>query len=158
MKGTQIMMLEVEKIRILDSLNFLPMKLSAMPKAFNLTELKKGYYPYLFWLEEGFSYNGEWPDAYYYSPGTMFTEEHDEFYKWYLQQTGKVFNLKEEMVAYCRSDVDILKQSALRFRDIFMEQTGNSPYISITIASACQAAYRTNCLKENTIGVFPARG
>ena len=56
-------MLEVKKNRILDFLNFLPMKLSAMPKAFNLTELKKGYYPYLFWPEEGFEYKGDWPEA-----------------------------------------------------------------------------------------------
>ena len=45
MKEMQIMMLEVEKIRILDSLNFLPIKLSAMPKAFNMAELKKRILP-----------------------------------------------------------------------------------------------------------------
>ena len=43
------MYMEVAKglnIRVLDSLNFLPMKLAALPKAFGLTELRKGYFPY----------------------------------------------------------------------------------------------------------------
>ena len=93
------------------------MKLSAMPKAFHLTELKKGYYPHMFWPEEGFDYKGEWPEAKDYSPGTMFKEGQGEFYQWLQQQSGKSFNLKEEMVAYCKSDVDILKQPALRFHD-----------------------------------------
>lgn len=49
--GSKIMYLHVERglnIRILDSLNFLPMKLAAMPKAFGLHEMKKGYFPNFF--------------------------------------------------------------------------------------------------------------
>ena len=35
-------------IRVLDSLNFLPMPLAALPAAFGLKELKKGYFPHFF--------------------------------------------------------------------------------------------------------------
>ena len=35
-------------IRMLDSLNFLPMALSQLPKSFGLEELKKGYFPHLY--------------------------------------------------------------------------------------------------------------
>ena len=136
LRGTQIMMLQVEKIRILDSMNFLPMKLAALPKAFNLTELKKGYYPYMFWPEEGFDYEGEWPAAKYYNIDAMFDNDYDAFNEWYVQQVGKVFKLRDEMIAYCKSDVDILKHSVLKFRDLFTGITGMSPYTSITIASA----------------------
>ena len=42
--GSKIMYMTVERnlpIKVIDSLNFLPMKLSALPKAFGLEELKK---------------------------------------------------------------------------------------------------------------------
>ena len=35
-------------IRMLDSLIFLPMALSHLPKSFGLKELKKGYFPHLY--------------------------------------------------------------------------------------------------------------
>ncbi len=47
-KGRELMMLEYCGIRVLDSLNFLPMALADLPKAFGETELKKGYFPHKF--------------------------------------------------------------------------------------------------------------
>ena len=47
--GSKIMYMTVEKdlhIKVIDSLNFLPMKLAALPKVFGLTELKKGWFPF----------------------------------------------------------------------------------------------------------------
>ena len=44
--GSKIMFMKVGRglnIRILDSLNFLPMPLASLPKSFGLEELKKGY-------------------------------------------------------------------------------------------------------------------
>ncbi len=41
-KGCEVMALSACGIRVLDSLNFLPFPLSALPKAFNLKEMKKG--------------------------------------------------------------------------------------------------------------------
>ncbi|XP_035207967.1 uncharacterized protein LOC118182685 [Stegodyphus dumicola] len=38
-------------IRVIDSLNFLPMALAKLPGCFGLSELKKGYFPHLFQLE-----------------------------------------------------------------------------------------------------------
>ncbi|KFM64530.1 hypothetical protein X975_14604, partial [Stegodyphus mimosarum] len=35
-------------IRVIDSLNFLPMALAKLPGCFGLSELKKGYFPHLF--------------------------------------------------------------------------------------------------------------
>ena len=35
-------------IRILDSLNFLPLPLASLPKSFGLEELKKGYFPHFY--------------------------------------------------------------------------------------------------------------
>lgn len=41
-RGLGIMYLEVNAIKFKDSLNFLPMALSALPKAFDVAEMKKG--------------------------------------------------------------------------------------------------------------------
>jgi hypothetical protein len=35
-------------IRVIDSLNFLPMALAKLPACFGISELKKGYFPHLF--------------------------------------------------------------------------------------------------------------
>ena len=49
--GSKIMCMKVGRslnLRIIDSLNFLPMPLANFPKSFELTELKKGFFPHLF--------------------------------------------------------------------------------------------------------------
>ena len=48
---SKIMYMTVERglhMQVLDSLNFLPMKLADLPKAFGLTELKKGWFLHYF--------------------------------------------------------------------------------------------------------------
>jgi len=45
MDGTKILSMSVENFCLLDSLNFMPMRLKNMPKAFDLT-CKKRYYPH----------------------------------------------------------------------------------------------------------------
>ena len=53
--GSKIMYMKVGtglNIRLLDSLNFLPMPLGSLPKAFGLTELKKGFFPHLYNTQE----------------------------------------------------------------------------------------------------------
>jgi hypothetical protein len=49
---------------VIDSLNFLPIKLSAFPiKAFELIELKKGWFPHYFNISDNQTYVGPYPDA-----------------------------------------------------------------------------------------------
>lgn len=89
-RGLEIMSLSVGEIKIIDSFSFLPMALSALPKAFDEPELEKGFFPHLFNIEQNWNYIGEWPDAYYYSPASMNQNKRDVFYNWYNQQIGKV--------------------------------------------------------------------
>jgi hypothetical protein len=49
MRGTKIVQMVVDNVKFIDSLNFFPMALSKLPKAFDLgDEFKKGYFPHLF--------------------------------------------------------------------------------------------------------------
>ena len=57
--GSKIMYMTVERglhMQILDILTFLPMKLAALPKAFGLTELKKGWFLHYFNRKENQHY------------------------------------------------------------------------------------------------------
>jgi hypothetical protein len=47
-RGMQLIKIEIGTIKILDSLSFLPFALGEFPKAFNIKEVKKGFFPYLF--------------------------------------------------------------------------------------------------------------
>ena len=106
-----------QKIRVIDSLNFFPMGLAELPKAFNLTELKKGFFPHKFNRPENQDYIGSIPEPWNFDPDQMRVEKREEFYQWYNAQKvlGKDYNFKEELAAYCQSDVDILMRSCLKF-------------------------------------------
>jgi len=56
------------------------------------------------------------------------------------------------MYKYCKSDVDILRRGCMKFRELFIQIANIDPFQYITIASVCQAIYRSEFLPENTIG------
>ena len=69
-----------------------------------------------------------------------------------------MFNFKEDIATYCRSDVDILRRCCLEFRELFHNVTDIDPFRTITIASACHKVYRTNYLPKDTIAIIPPMG
>ncbi|XP_052128682.1 uncharacterized protein LOC127750612 [Frankliniella occidentalis] len=161
LQGAKIICMKIGSWKFIDSLMFLPMPLSAMPKSFSLHELKKGWAPYLAFKPEYFSYEGPMLPREFYCVSTMKSTAADEFNSWYDEQVanGVVFNFKREIIDYCISDVTILRQACLAFRKLFAETAGFDPMFScITLSSACMAAYRRNFLPENTIGLVPSGG
>ncbi len=48
LNGSKLLVIKFMGIKIIDSINFIPMSLSKMPKIFGLSELKKGYFPHFF--------------------------------------------------------------------------------------------------------------
>jgi len=117
-----VLSLEAGGIRVIDTLNFLPMPLSAFPKTFGITELKKGHFPHLFNTTENWNYQGPLPDLEYYGPGSLKEEAEADLVAWYEKEKikGHDFNLQRELEEYCESDVNILAKGALKFRDIFI--------------------------------------
>ena len=160
--GAKIMSLIVPhcKIKMIDSINFLPMALAKLPQMFGFNELKKGYFPHLFNTKENQSVvMNTLPDISYYSPDSMKPESREEFLTWYKQHKHDHFDIQTELLGYCRSDVDILRRCSLQFRGDFMDITGIDPFERcITIASACNLVFRTNFLTPNTIGIIPYHG
>ena len=60
--GLEIMQLRRNTLTMIDSLNFFPFPLSALPKAFGLPGAK-GYFPYKFNCAANMDYVGVTPDA-----------------------------------------------------------------------------------------------
>jgi hypothetical protein len=78
------------------------------------------------------------------------------FYTWCDQQQGRVFDFQKEFLAYCISDLDILRRCCAQFKttlyglvrvDRFQE--------SITFASIANLAYRRGFMPPDTIAILP---
>jgi len=130
-KGLEVISLKVGGIRVIDTLNFLPMPLAAMSKTFSINELKKGHFPHFFNTKDNHSYVGLLPDAKYYNPDSMKSEARDEFFKWNSAEKAKNpdFDINKEISEYCDSNVDILRKCTLKFREIFVSETGVDPLL-----------------------------
>ena len=118
--GNKLMQLHIRSmnLRIIDSHNFIAAPLATFPKTFNLTELKKGYFPHLFNTPENENYVGPIPSKEHYCCDTMTPENRKKFIEWHDQKVneGYVFDFAEEIAEYCDSDVDILRRGCLDLR------------------------------------------
>jgi hypothetical protein len=165
--GMKFMTLQINDMKIIDSINFLQMALRKLPDAFGTSESKKGYFPHLFNTPENQDYVGPYPDAKFYDPDGMQPKDRNALLSWYNEHKDGLFNLKVELLAYCKSDVDVLRRSCGKFRDLFLKvtsKTGDPKYgidpfkSSLTLASACNLVYRSNFLQEQTIALIPPQG
>ena len=158
--GCKLLEVKHDRIRFIDSLSFFQMPLSAFPKTFGLTELKKGYFPHKFNIPEHQTYVGIVPALDYYMPETMSPEGKQALEKWHQEQCANnmVFDFQKELVEYCESDVRLLKQGCLTFKRLFEAQVGFNPFDHITIASACNMDLRMNRMIPNSIASEPTLG
>ena len=160
-QGAKVLSFRSGPLKFIDSLSFLPMPLASFSSTFNLTEMKKGFFPHLFNTPDNRNYEGRIPDIEFYDPDGMMSNKKEELLKWYADQVRRnvSFNFKQEMIAYCRSDVALLKAGCIKFQQEFQSQAGFNPMETcITIASACNKYWRMYDLQPNTIAVEPLRG
>jgi hypothetical protein len=166
LNGSKILVLKFSNVKVIDSINFIPMALAKFPKTFGIKELKKGYFPHFFNLPENQQYVGPYPNPSFYGAEYMSNSDNENFFKWYHSKKEETFDFQKELLEYCRSDVEILMQSCLTFRELFMQITklddkdsGVDPFEScLTIASACHLVYRRNFMPKNSIALIPDFG
>ena len=176
--GSKIMYLEVLHglhLRFIDSFNFMAMPLKDMPSTFELTELKKGYFPHLFNTQDHARYRGDMPPIKDYHMEAMSVVDQEKFLSWYKLQKDQYqtkvkfwevlhqidyklpkpveYDHQKEILAYCTSDVDILRRACLSFRKLFMDIAQCDPFQKITIASVCMDIYRADHMPESSIAV-----
>ena len=153
--GSKIMYCTVQRglnIKLLDSVNFLPMPLAALPDSFGLPEIKKGFFPHKLNTFNPSQVNFDTlPDASFYDPDNMSSDRRAEFYRWYQENKHRPFDMYQELLDYCRSDVDILLNACWKFRQLMLHITKNAvdPYQYVTIASVAMGTFRTCFLPED---------
>ena len=159
--GAKVLSFRSGPIKFIDSLCFLPMALSAFSATFNLTELKKGFFPHLFNRPSNQNYVGRIPDLEFYDPNSMIPCKKEELLQWYSDQVRRnvVFDFKQELLDYCKSDVALLKAGCQAFQREFENEAGFNPMAECyTIASACNLYWRKKHLTPKTIAVEPIHG
>ena len=79
-------------MRLLDSLNILPMPLAKLPKSFDLKEIRKGFFPHFYHTKEHeHDILPCLPDIQYYDLDSMSKERGKEFLEWYDLNKDKFF-------------------------------------------------------------------
>jgi len=160
LNGTKIVVMTIERTKFIDSVNYIPMRLSNLPKTFELRDTSsKSTFSHLFNTRENQTYIGPLPEARYYSPGQMKSVDREQFLSWHEEMTRKnvIFDFQREIVQYCRNDVDILRRTCMAFRKIFLERGNVCPFEECTtIASTCMKVFRKNFLREKEIGIIPS--
>lgn len=155
--GRKVLSIKVnETVSFIDSLSFIPLPLSKFAASFGLTNCSKGEYPYKFNTPENENYIGAYPSLEYYPIDTMSKEKYSKFIEWYNSVKDQTFNNRDELIKYCRQDVQILRAGCLNFMLQFLNTTSINPFLqAITIADAVMKVYRKNYLKVNTLAITP---
>ena len=158
--GAKVLSFTSGALTFKDSLCFLPMPLASFPATFQLTELKKGFFPHSFNIPEHQSYRGPIPAIHFYDPDGMSPSKKAELEQWHADQVRRqvVFDFQHELIEYCKSDVDILQNGCEKFIAEFKTKAGFNPFEKCaTIASACNLYWRKHHLHPN-IAVQPPQG
>ena len=121
--GSKVLVITFNNVKIIDSINFMPMALSKLPKTFGFKELKKGYFPHFFNIPSNQDYVGPYPEPKFYGAEYMSVKDNVEFLKWHKTKNLSTFDFKNELLDYCISDVDILSKACNEFRNLFKKIT-----------------------------------
>lgn len=158
--GKKILKIEIGNVRFMDSLSFLLLPLAKLPNVFGLAE-EKGHFPHLFNKPENLTYQGDLPPLDWFAVDLLKPEHGAIVTKWHkeMSDAGYVFNMSKDLEKYCQSDVIILLQSVMTFRQMFTSITGIDPYTrNFTLASVGLETFRAKLLGVNTIGITPIEG
>ena len=176
--GSSLLRIELfnKKLIFLDSYRFLPMPLAALPVAFGVESVKKGFFPYRLNSDKS------WDKVVLNVMPEDFEVEHmnaakrKEFEQWYSQELQPELKQKAEMndlagedkfgydvftnlKSYCQDDVSVLRKCFMKFYDACRETTGILPGIgNMTIASLCNRIWRAKFLEKDLVGLIPHRG
>jgi hypothetical protein len=136
------------KLRFVDTLHFFLEPLSKVSSTYNIDTIK-GFFPHMFNSPENQNYIGSMPDEDMYGAKNMNATTYQKNFKpWYDGEKHRGnWDFKEEMIKYCRADVEVLSKAVLTFRKMFKE-LDIDPFRYVTLASLCMAVFRGCFLPE----------
>ena len=123
--GSKLMTLIVSlfHVKFVDSLNFLTKALAKLPPNFGLVEMCKGYFPHLFNTEASQDYVGPMPPLAMYGPDNLPTPATATLIQWHDEQViaRHQFVMHLDIINYCMSDVNILREGMEKFRGMYKD-------------------------------------
>lgn len=145
--GLKFTQLQIGNSFFRDSMLHLQGSLASLAKNFNL-QMMKGYFPHLFNVEGNYDYVGDIPNERFFDLVFSAKKESDvnAFREWYDERKQRPWCFKEELIKYCKNDVEILAQIMKLFHDICIDRFGSSPWFHPTAPSFC---HRT-IIRNNT--------
>ena len=78
----------------------------------------------------------------------------EEFKPWYdkaVSDCNNDWSFKNEMIKYCRADVELLSKAVLSFRKMFKDKLDIDPFRYVSLASLCMAIFRGCFLPDKSI-------
>ena len=100
-----------------------------------------------------------YPEPKIYGADCVSSDERAQFLEWYAEQKDKIFCNKQELLAYCMDDVNVLRQACCAFRNLFLKLVKMDPFRqAITISSISKEVFRTMFLKPHNVGIIPRAG
>uniref|UniRef100_A0A7E4VQB5 DNA-directed DNA polymerase n=1 Tax=Panagrellus redivivus TaxID=6233 RepID=A0A7E4VQB5_PANRE len=150
-----------QKVVFKDSVNFLRAPLSALPKMFGFAEdAEKAYFPHKFNTVANLNTKlSHLPAIEYYGVDTMKEADRNRFLMWHQQFENTPFDLKHELVAYCKLDVIVLRKACIAFRQASIALSECDPFIATnTLPKFALHTFRAKHLTLDTLGCTPERG
>ena len=134
------------------------MNLKTMHNYFDLT-CKKGYYPQFINTANNLNYVGSHREPKYYWLDFMSGDLRAQFSAWYEGVKDKIFNNREELLAYWIDDINVLMQACCAFRKRILKLSKVEPFSqAITISTICNKVFQTMILKPDYEGIIPRGG
>ena len=172
-RGTKCILWTVPKlnIKVMDTLNFLSMKLEDLPACLGVDIQPKKYFPIWFNDNRQRTYIGPFPPVEAFNLQGMDKDKRADFDTWYSLQKDTIFDLQKTLYEYCSHDVHLLRKCALKFQKTVQEITqqtlcaknavtnkeeniifeGFDPFAnSVTLPQMCQKIFRYLFLIEQT--------
>ena len=162
MRGRKILIIRCGNIKLLDSLNYFLLPLSDLPKAFGLdVSIKKGDFPHFFNKPENYNYQGIIPDLEYFNPEYLSPKKRNKLIEWHSEYraSGNNWIFMEELISYCKNDVEILMLCVMKFRELFKAVTTIDPITrTFTLASIGLETFKAGILPKDTLAISPVQG
>jgi hypothetical protein len=81
----------------------------------------------------------------------MSGDERAQFLEWHEEQKGKIFCNKQELLAYCMDDINVLMQAFCLFRNSFLNLVKIYPFVRPSVPRPFATRFSEQCFRNQTL-------
>ena len=147
--GLDPIMIRIHNLFFCDSFRYVSTSLDQFGKQFGL-EVSKGFFPHEFNLKCNYDYEGDLPSSDMYGTKFMTDKKYQDFMKWWKEEDAAIrsgskpkWNFLDEIISYCKQDVEVLRKAWLAYEKSAFELTGFYPGVAnYTLAKLANLAWK----------------